>query len=567
MYCKRSFAALATAMLIVVFSGCDGKNATPSSDPNNIVASQDSAAAPGKTAPIDISLVVPEDFAAIVIRPRRIALLPPVAEELKDEAVASAINRFGIDPREIDQLVVLISMNVENPGDPEPVGVVVARFTHDVDAKAMLTKLQALNVQGPPSPIQEVQVGGKTCLDLGPGDAPMAYLPAKNTIVLTSKENMSKVVAVTAPKGPLAERLKKVDVDNDVIIAGEPQACPSFDKIVDAYKSGFSPLEAAKLLRGGTATLNLTAPSLLYGVADTDDAQSADKVAKSVQQAVKTIAALLSIAKQSLATNVPKQMQATFAPLVKLADEIVGNAKVTQSGSQATLDIKRPEILDSAGPTILAAIRQYVREARSAGRRAQEMNNLRQIAIGMIMYETQHHSYPPAAIVKDGKPLLSWRVAILPYLEGSAALERFHLDEPWDSPTNLQAAKNMPAVFQSLDGPSDGKTRIMVFTGPDAAFDRGKKLIVSDIRDGKSNTLMCVQAGPDKAVPWTKPEDLPFDPANPLAALGQVSPQGFPAAYFDGTVRELKVDDATLKALITPAGGEAVDRAKLLSPQ
>ena len=171
--------------------------------------------------------------------------------------------------------------------------------------------------------------------------SPHGLLASQNTIVLTSKENMSKVVAVAAPEGQLAERLKKVDVDNDVIIAGEPQACPSFDNFVDAYKSGFSPLEAAKLLRGGTATLNLTAPSLLYGVADTDDAQSADKVAKSVQQAVKTIAALLSIAKQSLATNVPEQMQATFAPLVKLADEIVGNAKVTQSGSQATLDIKR----------------------------------------------------------------------------------------------------------------------------------------------------------------------------------------------------------------------------------
>jgi hypothetical protein len=68
-----------------------------------------------------------------------------------------------------------------------------------------------------------------------------------------------------------------------------------------------------------------------------------------------------------------------------------------------------------------------------------------------------------------------------------------------------------------------------------------------------------VQAGPDKAVPWTKPEDLPFDPENPLAALGNVSPRGFLAGFFDGHVVQLKVDNRTLKALITPDGGEPID--------
>ena len=72
-----------------------------------------------------------------------------------------------------------------------------------------------------------------------------------------------------------------------------------------------------------------------------------------------------------------------------------------------------------------------------------------------------------------------------------------------------------------------------------------------------------MEAGPDKAVPWTKPEDLPFDPENPLAALGKVSPQGFIAAFFDGSVMQLKVDNKTLKALITPDGGEVIELAKL----
>jgi hypothetical protein len=76
-----------------------------------------------------------------------------------------------------------------------------------------------------------------------------------------------------------------------------------------------------------------------------------------------------------------------------------------------------------------------------------------------------------------------------------------------------------------------------------------------------SNTIFCVEAGPDKAVEWTRPADLPFNPDNPLAALGNVPLEGFLAAMFDGSVRVIQsdLDAATLKALITHAGGEAVD--------
>ena len=66
----------------------------------------------------------------------------------------------------------------------------------------------------------------------------MAYTPNNNTIVLTLKENMAKVVSVTEPKGPLFERLVKADADNDIIVAFEPGAFPDFDKLVDDVKKG-----------------------------------------------------------------------------------------------------------------------------------------------------------------------------------------------------------------------------------------------------------------------------------------------------------------------------------------
>jgi len=175
-----------------------------------------------------------------------------------------------------------------------------------------------------------------------------------------------------------------------------------------------------------------------------------------------------------------------------------------------------------------------------------------QIGLAMRVYEQSHGSFPPAVMEKDGKPLLSWRVAILPLIDEDALYKQFHLDEPWDSPHNLEVAKTVPFLFRSSDSPKDGKTRVMLFTGKGAAFDRGKKVCAKDIHDGPAKTILCVQAGPDKAVPWTKPEDLPFDPENPLAALGNVPSEGFLASFFDGHVLRLKVDSKTLKALITP---------------
>ena len=180
------------------------------------------------------------------------------------------------------------------------------------------------------------------------------------------------------------------------------------------------------------------------------------------------------------------------------------------------------------------------------------------------MYQRVNGNFPPAAIEKDGKPLLSWRVAILPYVEEDALYKQFHLDEPWDSPHNLEVAKNMPSVFQSPDSPSDGKTRVMLFTGKGAAFDGGKKVRMADIRDGMSNTILCVEAGAGqgRAVdqaggPAFRSREAVWRPSE------RCRPKGFLAAFFDGHVEQLKVDNQTLKALITPDGGEAIDHGEV----
>ena len=79
--------------------------------------------------------------------------------------------------------------------------------------------------------------------------------------------------------------------------------------------------------------------------------------------------------------------------------------------------------------------------------RAARQNMLR-LAFALDQFDAEHGELPPPAVCdKNGKLLLSWRVAILPQLGEKALFDQFKLDEPWDSPHNSKLVERMPAVF------------------------------------------------------------------------------------------------------------------------
>jgi hypothetical protein len=194
------------------------------------------------------------------------------------------------------------------------------------------------------------------------------------------------------------------------------------------------------------------------------------------------------------------------------------------------------------------------------------------------LYHEQHGRLPPAVVRdRDGRPLYSWRVLLLPYLEDDALYQQFHLDEPWDSEHNKRLLERTPPCYlPGLDGDdAPGLTRYQVFVGPGTAFERDG-LTWADFPDGLANTLLVAEAG--DPVPWTKPEDLTYDPAGPLPRLGGLYAKpvrllcyylwrnpGFNAYFADGSAGFIRndTDEATLRALITRNGGERVDSSQL----
>jgi hypothetical protein len=197
--------------------------------------------------------------------------------------------------------------------------------------------------------------------------------------------------------------------------------------------------------------------------------------------------------------------------------------------------------------------------------------NLKRLALAMHSYHTVHGELPPPAIYHQGtgKPLLSWRVALLPYL-GNAEVDlyrQFRLQESWESPHNKGLLGRMPAVYRALDGQpmSWERTHYQVFVGPGTCLEptgkpggplgmKGRPL--SEITDGPANTLLIVEGS--KAVPWTSPQDLPYDPAGPLPPLGGLFKDRVHAAFADGSTAAIKADlpVASWRALITRNGGE-----------
>lgn len=203
-----------------------------------------------------------------------------------------------------------------------------------------------------------------------------------------------------------------------------------------------------------------------------------------------------------------------------------------------------------------------VQKVRDAAARAQSQNNLKQMVLAMHNHNDAYGKLPAAAICDPrGKPLLSWRVAILPLIEQQGLYSQFKLDEPWDSPHNKPLLALMPKTYQ-LPGdtttPPD-HTYYHVFVGNGAAFELRRGLsIPGDFPDGTSNTILIVEA--DNAVPWTKPEDIPFDPNGPLPPLGKHHSRIFLAGLGDGSVRSIPqgVSPATLKAAITRNGNDVL---------
>ena len=210
--------------------------------------------------------------------------------------------------------------------------------------------------------------------------------------------------------------------------------------------------------------------------------------------------------------------------------------------------------------SLLPAIMRGSKSSQASG---QQSNNLKQVMLGMHNFYDAYHGFPPRmTVAEDGTLLLSWRVHLLPFIAQQALYDQFHLDEPWDSPHNIKLLPQIPVTYQSPEF-TDLKLGYTCVELPlcEGSFWAGEKMGLmrfEDIKDGTSNTIAIVSAPRDKAVPWTKPEDLQVDKADPVTSLFG-DRQTMQRGLFDGSIRTIERDRVTSESILahlTHQGGE-----------
>jgi beta-lactamase regulating signal transducer with metallopeptidase domain len=518
---------------------------------------------------INLSYLPAETKMLVTVQPASLLSHPemaPAVKLLKDGPLGQS--GLGIAPEAIDQIVVF--WEGASPGStpshapvpvPPPSGFIM-RSTTRQDWKTALGRLVP--------DAREVQHAGKSYLRPGEASqAPMcAYLADENTVILTDEELLRTIIE-----------------DRDT-----PAAAHSWDEAWKALSKGQlnAVFDTRWLRRGlnrdqlqrpgpGGLTFETIAPlfekTRAYGVAIHADGElktdlvSIASTPDSVKPLTETIQALLTLGRNALRSQqreTPQQVQQPREAqtwVLGIMAGLLDRATIESAGQTVHLRSSCP--VERAQESRVVSL--FLQGARTDAQRQRSVNNLKQIGLAFHNDADAKGHFPPPVLYggSTGKVPYSWRVAILPYLEAQDLYSQYNFDEPWDGPNNRKLIDKMPSVYgyPSLTGSDQSHPAYFVFTGPETILGKGDKPSFADVFDGTSNTILAVDA--TRNIPWTKPQDIPFDPKGPLPEVGGFTPDGFDALFGDGSVRHVKksINPNIFKALITRAGGEVIDHS------
>ncbi len=215
------------------------------------------------------------------------------------------------------------------------------------------------------------------------------------------------------------------------------------------------------------------------------------------------------------------------------------------------------------------AVADMIAARRRVAATMQRASKLKNLANGLLLFADRYNERLPCNIISaDGKPLMSWRVALLPVMEYEHIYEKLRLNEPWDSAHNAALLKQVdPRLFASNAKTPDGHADMLAVIGKGFGFSptesrNGRGVVsIGSVTDGMSYTAFLVEVEPAMSVPWAKPEDYKFNPDQPTKGLGAPEDKFFQAVFGDTRVQRVSKDESveTLRRLFNRSDGKAYE--------
>ena len=272
-------------------------------------------------------------------------------------------------------------------------------------------------------------------------------------------------------------------------------------------------------------------PWRIQMVIQTEDRELANDLHKSILKAIQSIPDLVQ------------------AQVEEVGKDPVFKALAAMIKSVSIMDDKVTIVITDFDPYFEIAARiNEQNQAKAAA--AQSMGKVKNIATALLAYHKDKGKFPPAATLsKEGKPLLSWRVQILPYLGHNLLYKQFKQNEPWDSEQNKKLIRRIPPSFrETQDDLNKGTSPFQAPVGLATIFPPGGTGTNSiQIINELSNTIMIVKVPEDKSAIWTKPEDWEIDVNLSAKDLLKGFTNAIVFACADGEVKTMPLKDAEVK--------------------
>jgi len=512
----------------------------------------------GQAAFEDIEMIPSTAVAAVYLRPSAIINDPSMELVPRELFSAWGEQEFGLDLCEVRNALILVDEWI-TPRDPPSFAVVLRFDEPQTVSEDFLSRGKKIDFRG------------KDFYIFSHRDAqPVLFLPDDKTIVFGMKPFIEKMLDAKGAPGKLVDLVNTsaAEIDHVNAFVSMEQMRPFIDSSVPPKRELPWQLKQFRDLPEQIESLSLRMNFKEDPINELKitafDEQSGQKVLKTVQQGLSMGRGMLMSNLAQGMRNQPTMLEAIVAYDNRVGDRIETMLLPEVEGRTLTFKAKPNQQVTNAAMvgTLMGMMIPATYQARAAARRVGSMNQLRQIALACLNYESAHMHFPQNITDADGKPLLSWRVAILPYIEENELYDQFHLDEPWDSEHNIKLLDKLPEVYANLQVDSETKTVFLGFQGPGTMFEvTERKIGFGSITDGSSNTILCVEANEANAIEWSKPADLAFDPEEDVTQVGSMRPAGFVAVLCDGSCHTMSKDlsQDVIKHLIQRADGNVVD--------